>query len=339
MALAQVPAARPVAGARPASSVLTARDRWDHVLARWGVNRAGHRVPPGLYALGSPGREARVFVTANYTLSFDALREALTGLDCYVLVLDTMGINVWCAAGEGTFGTDELVRRTASTGLADLVDHRKLIVPQLGATGVAAHEVRARSGFEVEYGPVRAGDLRDYLARGAATDEMRRVRFGLIDRLVLVPVELVHALVPLAIVAAALYLAAGAGAAWAGAVSILVGAVAFPIVLPWVPGTDFTVKGVILGAVAAAPFAAGRIAGNGGPWWWGAAWGAVHLLGMAPVTAFLALLFTGSTTHTSRSGVELEIRRYTRPLALLFVAGGLLAVALAVARAASGAAW
>jgi len=102
---------------RRATTTLTLANRWDHFLARWGVNRSGHRVEPGLYALGSPTADSPVFVTANYTLSFDGLRSALVGMDGYVLVLNTLGVNVWCAAGKGTFGTDELVRQVASVPL------------------------------------------------------------------------------------------------------------------------------------------------------------------------------------------------------------------------------
>ena len=94
-----------------ASPAITFADRWDHFLARWGVNRMGHVVQPGLYKLGLAIPEIPVFASANYTLSFDALRSALAGIDAYILVLDTRGINIWCAAGKGTFGTDELVRR------------------------------------------------------------------------------------------------------------------------------------------------------------------------------------------------------------------------------------
>ncbi len=72
---------------------LTGADRWDHFLARVGVKRGEHRVEPGLYALGTPTPESPVFVTANYTLSFDALRSALDEIDGYILVLDTKGIN------------------------------------------------------------------------------------------------------------------------------------------------------------------------------------------------------------------------------------------------------
>jgi hypothetical protein len=116
---------------------------------------------------------------------------AKDGIDAWLLILDTRGINVWCAAGKGTFGTFELCRQIAETGLADRVSQRTLILPQLGAVGVAAHQVAKVSGFRVVYGPVRAADIPAWLAAGKKKDEsMRLVSFGFRDRLVLAPVEL-----------------------------------------------------------------------------------------------------------------------------------------------------
>ena len=76
-----------------------------------------YTVEPGLYAVGKPDERSPVLVTANYKLSFDKLRNELTGRNVWILVLDTKGINVWCSAGKGTFGTMELVGRIESTGL------------------------------------------------------------------------------------------------------------------------------------------------------------------------------------------------------------------------------
>jgi hypothetical protein len=320
-----------------ATSEITASDRLDHVLARWGVNRAGHRVEPGLHSLGAPGEDAPVFVTANYTLSFDALRSALEGTDAYILVLDTRGINVWCAAGKGTFGTDELVRRIESAGLGGVVAHRELVLPQLGAPGVSAHDVRRRTGFSVKYGPVRAQDLIEFMRTGGATDEMRRVRFGLSDRFVLIPVELVHVLLPCAAAAVVLYFVAGALAAWAAVVSLLVGSVLFPVMLPWLPTPNFSTRGLVLGAVAALPFAATAYAGHAAsPLWARVGWPLVYLLGMPQVVSFLALNFTGSTTFTSRTGVKREIMTYFPSMVWMFGASLVLLVALSVARAVGG---
>jgi hypothetical protein len=322
---------------QPATSTLTRADAWDHLLARCGVNRSGHRVEPGLYALGMPSAGSPVFVTANYTLSFDALRSALKAIDGYVLVLDTEGINVWCAAGKGTFGTDELVRRVEATGLQQVVQHRKLILPQLGAPGVAAHEVKKRCGFAIEYGPVRAADLPQYLKTRQATPEMRRVTFSLRDRLVLVPVEIVHGLLPIAIAAAALYLLGGWLSAIAAVAAILTGVVLFPILLPWLPTRDFSGKGFILGGLVALPFAVAAVLGHrGAPWWRPAIAALSYLLAMPPVTAFLALNFTGSTTYTSRTGVRREIFAYVPVMAGMFVAGLVLTVVVPLVRALGG---
>ncbi len=174
------------------SSEMTWRDRLGTLRVRLGIGRMNYRVRPGLYALGRPTAEAPVLVSANFKLSVDHLRSAVRGLDAWILVLDTHGINVWCAAGKGLFGTDEVVRQVESVGLSARVSHRKLVLPQLAAPGVAAHEVKRRTGFRVVYGPVRAADIPAFLAaRMTATDEMRQVRYGWRDRAILIPVEVI----------------------------------------------------------------------------------------------------------------------------------------------------
>ncbi len=301
-------------------SNLSLANRWDHTLARLGYRRMQHRVEPGLYALGKPTPDAPVFASANYTLSFDALRSALAGVDAYILVLDTKGVNVWCAAGEGTFGTDELVQRIHATRLSDIVSHRKLILPQLAGPGVAAHEVKQRAGFQVEYGPVRAADLPEYLKTGGARAEMRRVHFGLGDRLVVVPIEIVH-LFPLVLFAALLaYWVSGLVAAALVVGSALAGVVLFPVLLPWLPTRDFSSRGFILGWLVALPFALLSLRAQPSGWErWATAVG--QLLVFPPLTAYLALSFTGSTTFTSRTGVRREIFAYIPIMALSLVLG------------------
>ncbi len=309
------------------TSRLTAKNTWDHILARWAINRDGHRVEPGLYALGSPVPESPVLVTANYTLSFDALRSALPGIAAYILVLDTQGINVWCAAGKGTFGTDELVRRIGAVELDKIISHRKLILPQLGAPGVAAYEVTRRTGFKVEYGPVRAADLPEYLRTHAATPEMRRVRFTLRDRITLVPVELVYALIPLLLVALILR-------SIPAVTAILAGTVLFPILLPWLPTPNFSTKGFILGTAVTLPFVLSVLFRHPElALWWRASGALVELLIFPSITAYLALNFTGSTTFTSRTGVKNEINAYIPAMAWMFAIGCLLNVILFLVKA------
>jgi len=313
------------------TSRLTAADRLDHLLVRIGYRRDQHRVDPGLYALGNPTPDAPVFVTSNYTLSFDALRSALGRLDAYILVLDTKGINVWCAAGKGTFGTEEVVRRVWETGLKTVVTHRTLILPQLGASGVAAHEVKRRTGFRVEYGPVRAKDLPAYLENRRATPTMRHVRFGLADRLILVPVELKHRFVPMLVAAILCYLIGGWLSALAAVTAVIAGCVLFPALLPWLPTPNFSTKGLLLGLAAALPFALAVVQlYQDWPLWRVSGQALAFLLAMPAATAYLALNFTGATTFTSPGGVRREIFRYIPAMAWTFGSGLLLAVGLAL---------
>jgi hypothetical protein len=308
---------------QPVSSALTWADHWDHIQARLGFRRTHHRVEPGLYALGDPGPDSPVLVSANYTLSFDALRSALPGVNAWILVLDTDGVNVWCAAGKGTFGTEELVQRVQAADLDRLVRHRLLILPQLGAPGVSAHEVKQRSGFRVEYGPVRAADLPEYLQTRRATPQMRQVSFRLGDRAVLIPVEAVHIALPVLLITAALRLTGVGHHFYNQAVAgVLAGVVLFPLLLPWIPTQDFSTKGYLLGALAALPLVLREVlAGPQAVWWRQAAGALSSLLIVSTVSAFLSLNFTGSTVFTSRSGVRREIFRYVPAMAGSFGAG------------------
>lgn len=291
----------------------TRADRLAAWKARWGLNRMAYRVRPGLYALGSPAPGDPVFATANYKLSFDALRTNLKGLSAWILVLDTKGINVWCAAGKGTFGTLELARIIAETGLEKVVSHRRVIVPQLGAPGVSAHRVKAYTGFSVAYGPVRAADLPEYLRLGRATAEMRRVNFDFTDRLVLAPVQLVHFgryMLP----AAALLLLLGyrADAAYTlGA--LLAGGALVPALLPWLPGRSFAVKSAAAGLLVTALTA---LAHDQTP-----AQFAARALIYSAAASFVGLDFTGASTYTSLSGVKKEMRLAMPAHALAFAAG------------------
>jgi hypothetical protein len=302
---------------RRTTSTLTFVNYFDHFLARWGWNRGGHRVEPGLYQLGNPSPQSPVFASANYTLSFDALRSALAGVNAWILVLDTKGINVWCAAGKGTFGTDELVNRIQSTGLPEQVSHRKIIVPQLGAPGISWPEVMRRSRFLVEYGPVRASDLPQYLKTHAATPEMRRVEFPFRDRIILTPVEFVHVALPMFVTAALLWFLAGPVAALAAISAVIAGTVLFPALLPFIPTHDLSTKGLLLGGLVAVPFAASFATAPAFPFWANSLAAVTAFLLIPAVTAYIALNFTGCTTYTSRTGVKKEIFRYVPVMAVM----------------------
>ncbi len=314
------------------TGTITLANRLDHLLARFGWRRSEHRVEPGLYRLGDPNADSPVFASANYSLSFDALRSPLAGIDAWILVLDTKGINVWCAAGKGTFGTDELVRRIESSDLAGIVSHRTIIVPQLGAPGVSWVDVAARTKFTVEYGPVRADDLPEYLKTHTATPAMRRVEFSLRDRLVLTPVEFMHAALPTLAAAAVLWFLAGPVASLAALSAVLAGTVLFPLLLPVLPTRDFSTKGMILGMIVSLPFAYVFGTDPNLPVWAGVLSAAAAFLLITPVISYLALNFTGCTPFTSRTGVKKEIFSYIKVMAGMAALGVISGIILGVSR-------
>lgn len=316
------------------STQLTRQDRMGALRVRLNIRRSDYRVRPGLYCVGEPDDTAPVLVTGNYKLTLDHLRRELVGRDLWILVVDTRGINVWCAAGKGTFGTAEIVRMVREARLEQVVSHTRLVLPQLGATGVAGHEVRAATGFSVVWGPVRATDLPAYLDAGMkATPEMRRVTFPALERAKLTGVELSMlwgkegaigaAVLVTAIVAATLLrpefvlplVMLGAGIV----LGLVGGAVVTPVLLPWLPGRAFSAKGAIAGVLVLLPALGWLIAAGSTPLW---VWGV--LAAGAAVASFMAMNFTGSSTYTSPSGVEKEMRRAI-PFQLAGAVGGLVA--------------
>jgi len=86
-------------------------DKLGHIMCRISNKfRMNYSVAPGLYAIGNPDESSPVLVTANYRLTCDHLHKAMEKSNVWVLIIDTKGINVWCAAGKGTFGTSELMQ-------------------------------------------------------------------------------------------------------------------------------------------------------------------------------------------------------------------------------------
>jgi len=296
------------------SAELTVSDILGTWKARWGINRMNYKVEPGLYRIGKPDSNSPVLVSANYKMSFDMLRKELKEIDAWILVLDTKGINVWCAAGKGTFGTRELQNRIAIVQLEKVVSHRTVILPQLAAPGISAHEVLKQSGFKVIYGPVKAKDVKAFINSGMkATAEMRTVRFSAYDRLVLTPVELVSVSKVSLMIFGILFLLNLLGVGPFGFVdfyayigAILVGCVLTPVLLPWIPGRAFAWKGWLVGLI----WAVFVNVLNGWPTvpLYSVLRALGYLLILPSVSAFYAMNFTGSSTFTSFSGVLKEMR-------------------------------
>lgn len=325
----------------PVPKVAAGLEITDHlgtIEARLGIGRMNYRVDPGLYAIGTPDSSSPVIVTANYKLTFDALRSELNGRNLWILVVDTDGINVWCAAGKGSFSANEVALRIQFTGLDRIVIHRRVILPQLSAPGVAAHELKKLSGFNGVFGPIRAGDLPRFLDAGLeATPDMRTKKFPIWERIELIPLELISGF-KLAALLTLIFLVLdgfrGTSSFFANIMNdglvviaalfgaLLAGCVLTPILLPWLPVKAFSLKGAIaslfiLAALCLVNLGHGvstnQFLANIAPWF----------LMVPALAAFLAMNFTGCSTFTSLSGVKKEMKFAAPAEAAAFALGAI----------------
>ncbi len=283
-----------------------------------GFTRNNYKIIPGLYCLGEPDTHSPVLVTANYKLTFDALRKELTDASVWILVVDTRGINVWCAAGKKTFTAEEVAYQVQNVRLAQLVSHRELILPQLAASGVAVLDIKKLCGFRGRFGPISASRLPAYLKTGQCDEKMRTVTFSIKERAVLIPLEicmlwkkLLAAVILFFVLSGinreifSLKIAFDRGSTllYATLAAIVSGAVLTPLLLPWIPFRQFWLKGTILGGITALLF---LFAANPAVNWLDKY---AIFLWITACSAFFAMNFTGSTPFTSLSGVKKELRR------------------------------
>lgn len=117
----------------------------------------------GLITTGRPDKNSPVFLTCNYRLTVSRVQKALRGLDAYLLVANSRGINVWCAATGGLFRNHDVISVLKTSGIAERVNHRTVILPQLAAAGIEAKVIKKKTGWNVLWGPVHAKDIRTFV--------------------------------------------------------------------------------------------------------------------------------------------------------------------------------
>lgn len=138
----------------------------------------------GLVRLGTPTRSSPVFLTGNFLLTVERVKRALEGIDAYLLVANSRGVNVWCAATGGLLTHHDVVSVLKTSGIEALVDHRRVILPQLAATGIEGKVIHERAGWKILWGPVNAAAIPEFLRGGMETvPEMRTVDFPWRERL------------------------------------------------------------------------------------------------------------------------------------------------------------
>lgn len=314
------------------------KDKAKNILVRSGIGRDSYEVPPGIYAIGQPDANSTVLVTANYKLTIDRLRCELLDMNTWLLVLDTKGVNVWCAAAKGTFSTEEIIYRIKKHKLNKLVNHKELILPQLSGPGVMAHKISKYAGFKPVYGPIYAQDIKEYLNNDSvATEEMRKVEFATRER---VEVSLVEAqngfkYLPIVFIVFLILQFIGGEKTFSElllktllnttpyAIAIILGSVVFSALLPILPSKLFSVKAAILGVIWSIIVVVNwdRFAFNESIFSY-----LGNSLLLTSIISYIGMNYTGCSTFTSLSGVEKETKFASPIIGILFLVGLILLI-------------
>jgi hypothetical protein len=321
----------PTAGFLPAGARWNRGDReprplrlgltdWLKVPTMWlhGFHRS-YAVEPGLYFTGAAwDPDAPLLVTGNYLLSVLAVVRAVGERPVRILVVDTDGINVWCAAGKGRFSADTILVELDRYGPDLLGDRPRLILPKLALAGVKIGLLR-KLGYRPVIGPVHARDLPDWLDHPPLKNRTEdRVLFGWRARAFCWMPGLLQYLGYSALILLGLLgvEALGGPRAPVGMLGIVAWlGTAYPLLFPFIPGARFAVKGLWLGGLTAAALTIGGFVSGAS---------AAMLASTVSFTLAFALLvglsFTGNSAVSNYSEVRKEIARFLPLDVILFVA-------------------
>ena len=163
----------------PEDDISALKTIWDFI-GRWFPNP----VEPGLRKIGNAGTQSPVFITGNFHLTVRRVEKALFGTDSWLLIAPTQGINVWCASSGGEMTEHSIISAMKTSRLEDRVVHRNLILPQLCAPGVNRKVLEELTGWKVDFGPVYARDISNFIQHNnEKSTEQRIVHYPLSFRL------------------------------------------------------------------------------------------------------------------------------------------------------------
>ncbi len=118
------------------------------------------QVTPGIYEINEPGPNDQLMVTTNFSITYFSVANEVegTGLPAWLLIADSEGLSVLTGWAAGKFDADKIATTVKTSGIADKVSHRKLIIP--GAVSVLSGELEDElGGWEILVGPREAVDI------------------------------------------------------------------------------------------------------------------------------------------------------------------------------------
>ncbi|MBS1253856.1 MAG: Corrinoid/iron-sulfur protein large subunit [Anaerolineales bacterium] len=125
------------------------------------------QVEPGLYEINDPTPDSPVMITTNFSITYFSVANEVesAGVPGWLIVADAEGMSVLTAWAAGEFDADRIAKSVNATGVADKIDHQKLVIP--GHVAVLSGELEEElPGWDILVGPREAVDLPAFLKLG-----------------------------------------------------------------------------------------------------------------------------------------------------------------------------
>jgi len=122
------------------------------------------QVLPGTYEINKPGPADPLMITTNFSITYFSVANEVesSGLPGWLLVADAEGMSVLTAWAAGKFDAERIAKTIKTTGIADKINHKRLVIP--GHVAVLMGEIEEElPGWEINVGPREAVDLPSFL--------------------------------------------------------------------------------------------------------------------------------------------------------------------------------
>ena len=116
------------------------------------------------YEIGSPGPDSPVLITTNFSLTYFIVSGEIESskVDAWLGIVDSEGQSVLTAWAAGKFVPDAIAKFVKTSGIADKVNHRKMIIPGYVAQ-ISGELDEELPDWEILIGPREAADIPMFL--------------------------------------------------------------------------------------------------------------------------------------------------------------------------------
>lgn len=110
-------------------------------------------VEAGIHEVGEVTPDSPVYLTTNFSLTYYCVEPEVEGtkIPSYIIAVDTDGTSVMTAWAAGKFVAETIAEYITKCGIADKVNHKKLIIP--GGVAAISGKLQELTGWEVIVGP------------------------------------------------------------------------------------------------------------------------------------------------------------------------------------------